>query len=148
LETSGPAGLRGPCCDFLAVTRKAFGTAQHEPFGSPVDDKNRIDRRGRRSHTEQIFEADPGHTGPRDWGKPSGFLFAEESLERRGRPRGAAPTPVAHWHEWIACRVGPRESQRGRKNGRYGQEAWEAWEREVLESAELALGDPKPFLVI
>jgi len=32
------------------------GTAKHEPWGSPVDNENRVDRRGRRSHTGQVFE--------------------------------------------------------------------------------------------
>ena len=32
----------------------------HEPWGSPVDDENGDDRRGRRSHTGHICEAGTG----------------------------------------------------------------------------------------
>jgi hypothetical protein len=38
-----------------------FEAAEHEPLGSPVDDENQTDRRGRRSHTGQIFEAEMLH---------------------------------------------------------------------------------------
>jgi hypothetical protein len=76
-----PRGCRS-IADSLAVTRKAFGTAKHEPFGSPVDDENEAqlfqkpwdspvssrilcDSLGTVPVFE-IFEADPGHAGPRD----------------------------------------------------------------------------------